>query len=371
MEDLILLDAIERYLRNEMNASEKQEFENLRVQSPEIDMMVVEHKLFLHQMENFAAHRELKHELFEIHTKLESSGEILNQNNPAPVVPLYKKYKRTIAIAASIASVTALCISMIVSYFSPSVDQSKLQQLSKDIENIKKTQVYQNHTLNQVKAVVQSKIPANAVLTGGGSAFLLDGKGYLVTNAHVLKGNSAVVADYNGKEFNADILHIDNAKDLAILKINDADFKAAKQPPYALHRGETELAEELYTLGYPKNNEIVYNRGYLSAQTGYNSDTISCQISLPANPGNSGGPVFNSNGEIIGVLSAREMQSQGVVFAVKTKEIIKLVTELKSADTSFNKLKLPAGNQLKGLSRNKQVDKVQHFIYQVKAYNAN
>lgn len=371
MEDLILLDAVERYLRNEMNPSERQEFEKLRIQSPEIDIMVVEHRLFLHQMENFSAHRKLKHDLLEIHHALENTGDIVNQNNPAPVIPLYKKYKRTITIAASIASITALSISMIVSYFSPSVDQTKLQQLSKDIENIKKTQVYQNHTLNQVKAVVQSKIPANAVLTGGGSAFLLDGKGYLITNAHVLKGNSAVVADYNGKEFNADILFIDKVKDLAILKINDQDFKAAKQPPYALHRGETELAEEVFTLGYPKNTEIVYNRGYLSAQTGYNSDTISCQISLPANPGNSGGPVFNSNGEIIGVLSAREMQSQGVVFAVKTREIIKLVEELKAADTSFNKLKLPANNHLKGLTRNRQVDKVQHFIYQVKAYNAN
>lgn len=374
MEDNILFDAVERYLKGEMPASEKAYFEQLRKDNAEIDMLVVEHKLFLHQVDDFAERKNLKHLLHETHAKLVDRGDISESDLPqtsGKVIFMWKKYRRVISIAASIAGVTALIISALVAYLTPSLDQNQLQQLSKDVEKIKLTQHVTNQKLNQVSAEVRSKIPANAEITGGGSAFMIDAKGYLVTNAHVLKGSNAVVSDNEGKEYNAKIAYIDEKRDLAILKINDADFKSPKSLPYNFRKSATDLGEELFTLGYPKNNEIVYSRGYMSAQTGHESDTSSCQISLPANPGNSGGPVFNHNGEIVGVLSTREIRSQGVVYAVKTKEIIKLIDELKAADTSFQRLKISAANSLKGLDRTRQVKQVQNYIFQVKAYNTN
>ena len=98
---------------------------------------------------------------------------------------------------------------------------------------------------------------------------------------------------------------------------------------------QADLAEPIFTLGYPRNDEMVYGQGYLSAKTGLNGDSLSCQITIAANPGNSGGPVLNQNGEVIGVLSTRQVSAEGVVFAIQSKYIHSVLNELKKADTSY------------------------------------
>ena len=150
---------------------------------------------------------------------------------------------------------------------------------------------------------------------------MIDPKGYIVTNAHVI-GNSTVVIVQNSKghDFNARIVYISPNADLAFLKIVDSDYKAAPSLPYAISKGNIELGEAIFTLGYPRD-EIVYGEGYLSAKTGYRGDTLACQIAIAANPGNSGGPVIDKNGEVIGVLSNRQSQAQGEVFALRSKSI--------------------------------------------------
>lgn len=128
------------------------------------------------------------------------------------------------------------------------------------------------------------------------------------------------------------------------------------------------MGERVFTLGYPRN-DIVYGEGYLSARTGYNSDSLTYQVQISANPGNSGGPVFNDNGEIIGVLSTRQAQAEGVTFAVKSKNIYSLVEEMKKTDSSIAKIKLPLHNSLKGMERQKQISKVEDCVFYVKAFN--
>ena len=75
-------------------------------------------------------------------------------------------------------------------------------------------------------------------------------------------------------------------------------------------KSSTDVAEPIYTMGFPRN-EIVYSEGYLSAKTGFKGDTLSCQLGIAANPGNSGGPVFNHDGEVIGILSTKEAEAEG------------------------------------------------------------
>ena len=365
MDDILLLEAIERYLSGDMNPAERNYFETLRKNTPEIDQMVVEHSMFQHQMDIYSLHRNLKHSLQEAHTKLLLKGDI-NEGGELTtkgrVIQLYNKYKRVTAIAACVGGIIAMVISGLVVYFNP-VSGNQIEQLSKAIEVIKRNQQYQGNLINDVK----SKIPENARLISGGSGFLIDTKGFIITNAHVLKGSGAIVVNNKGEEFNATIVQIDAAKDLAILKIKDADFQPLASIPYSIRKNNSDLGEQVFTLGYPRN-DIVYGEGYLSARTGYNNDSLSYQVQISANPGNSGGPVFNNNGEIIGVLSTRQAQAEGVAFAVKSKNIYAIIEEWKNSDSTSEKIKLPLHTTLKGMDRKKQIARVEDCVFYVKAF---
>ncbi len=371
MEDILLLNSIERYLEGKMLADEKAFFEELRKTQPQIDQLVVEHKFFLHQMAEFGERNDFKNSLENIHERLSATGEIKNGSQSfgftAKVIQLWSRSKRVAAIAATIAGITALFITMLAMYFSPSVNKTQLEKLSRDIDQIKQSQQITNSVLRNA-AEPKPKIPKGATLTSSGTAFLIDGSGYLVTNAHVLTGAGAIVSDNNGNDFNSRILSVDREHDLAILKIDDKDYKSTGALPYSIKKTQPDLGEELFTLGYPRD-EIVYNMGYLSAKTGYNGDTSSCQLSLTANPGNSGAPVFNTNGEIVGIITTKQAQAEGVVFALKSNNIFKMVDSLKTVDTSFKKLKLPAGTALKKLDRVSQVKKAENYVFLIKSYN--
>jgi S1-C subfamily serine protease len=92
------------------------------------------------------------------------------------------------------------------------------------------------------------------------------------------------------------------------------------------------------------------------------------QTDAAINPGNSGGPVLNNNGEVIGVLSTRQAQADGVSFAVKSKNIYEFVTELKESDNSLEKLKLPTHSSIRGVQRKQQIIKVADCVFNVKAF---
>ncbi|HTH31018.1 MAG TPA: S1C family serine protease, partial [Lacibacter sp.] len=359
------LDATERYLNGEMNAEEKAVFEKLRETNQEVDQMVVEHSFFLQQFERYGGVREMKHSLHEVHNQLLQDGEIKEEilSTSAKVVNMWKRYKRTMTIAASIAGLTALSISGMTLLFTPKGNEKAITDLSKKVSDLERTQRVQ---ANQINTVI-SKLEPGTIIKESGSAFLVDTKGYLVTNAHVVKNaKGAIVLNSKGAEFKAIIVKVDETKDIAILKIQDKDYKATGFLPYSIRKSSTDIAEPIFTLGYPRN-EIVYGEGYLSAKTGFNGDTLSCQIAVAANPGNSGGPVFNKNGEVIGILSTKETKADGVVFAIQSKYIIETVNQLKKDDSTVE-LKLPSKSSVKGMGASEQVKKIQDYVYMVKVY---
>ena len=368
MGDTKIIDAIERYIRGEMNPDERLYFENLRKTNPEIDQQVVEHTLFLQQMNRFGEWKKFRSVLNEVHTDLAEHGKInySRLTGKARVVYLWKRYKRVAAIAAIIAGVTTLTFTAMVNVFSPKADSEKLTELSREFQNYKAQSRTQANEINKIKTGLNNSKSVINDFKSGGTAFLIDGKGYLVTNAHIIRNSSRIVVVNNkNEEFSVTLVKIYAEKDIAILRIDDENYKPVSSLPYAIRRSPSDVAEPLYTLGYPRN-DIVYTEGYLSARTGLNGDTLSCQLGIAANHGNSGGPVFNHEGEVIGVISTKETQSEGVAFAIQSKYIFDAVDELKK-DSSYQSIRIPVKSSVHGMDVRQQVKKIQDFVFLVKA----
>lgn len=366
MNDIKILDAVERYIRGEMTPDERLQFENLRKTNTEVDQLVVEHTLFLQQLNHFGERKEFKSSLNDLHTDLTEQGKIdsMKLSGKAKVVYLWKRYKRVTAIAASIAGITAVSLSALVWAFAPKQDIG-FEALNREIKDLRNTTRMQGNEIKNVKNSIGNEKNNNIIYKSGGTGFIVDAKGYLVTNFHVVDKAENIAVQNSRGEFIAKVVYTDRAKDIAILKIVDDSFKPYASVPYSISKNSARLAEPIFTLGYPRN-EIVYGQGYLSSLTGFNGDTLSCQIEIAANHGNSGSPILNHNGEVVGILNARQNSTEGFTFAIQGKYIYKAIDELKKSDTSYQRVKLNSKSQIAGMERTAQVNKVEDFVYMVK-----
>lgn len=366
MNETQIMDALERYTKGDMSLQEKASFDELRRSNPEIDQLAVEHSYFLNQLDTYGTAKNFKHSLNEVEAKLLEEGIITKPQikGKAKVIYLWQKHRKNIAVAASIAAVISLFSTGILFNYTKKQGDANYQQL---VDKIERT----NKEVNKLKSSstqLNNNMPVKMepVVDYRGTGFLIDGKGYLVTNLHVLsKMKNIYVENSKGEYYNASAVYTDNNTDLAILKIVDTSFKVVNNIPYSIKKSNADLSEQFFTLGFPRN-EIVYGEGYVSAKSGNDGDSTAYQLTVSANPGNSGGPVINKNGEIIGIITAKDSKADGVVYAAKSKNIFKLIDELEKSDTTANQnIKIPTGSSLKGLDRTQQVKKMQEFVYMV------
>ena len=361
MDELLLIETVERYLKGEMTTQEKTFFEEIRKKNPDIDQLVVEHTFLFNELDKQANNKAFKHSLYEVENKLTEEGVISKKQltGKAKVVFLWKKYKRSIAVAASIAGLVSIVTTASISTYNNKLGKSDITDL---MAKIKKTE--------KDVATIKSSIKDNPVIQKNPSpdyratGFLIDGKGYIVTNAHVVNRLKTIYIENNkGEFFLAQTIYADKLTDLAILKINDTAFKTVYNLPYSINRTNSNLGEQIFTMGYPRN-EIVYGEGYVSAKSGNEDDSTAYQVSVSVNPGNSGGPVLNKRGEIIGIITSKNSTADGVVFAAKSKNIYKLLEALKEKGDTLT-IKLPNNTGLKGLDREQQVKKMEDFVFMV------
>jgi hypothetical protein len=364
MEQKQLLEITEQYLKEELSSDEKKAFEELRTNNNSVDQFVVDHHFFTNELEKYADLKRFKANLYDIHHTMKENGEILEikPQDRAKIIKFWGKYRRTIAVAASIAGITALLISGITVAFSPKTPLADIEELRRKVSKLEFKTNKQDLQLTSVR----QKIEPGLNVSFGGTSFLIDTKGYLITSAHVVNNAERIfVQNSKGEDLMAEILLTDLKHDLAILKITDEDFKPLSSIPYSFNKKKVAaIAEPVFTLGFPKD-EIVYGEGYLSSETGLLGDTMSTQITIPANPGNSGGPVLNSHCEVIGILNARQTRAEGVVFATKSKYIFTAIDSLKNLDSNES-IRLSNVSNVRNLNRVAQVSKIQNCIYMVK-----
>ena len=363
MDEILLLENVERYLAGEMPADERKVFEDLRTKNADIDQLVVEQTYFLQGLNKYGEIKTFRNSLQLVEAELLNEGlmAVPELEGTAKVVSLWNRYKRSVAVAASIAGfISFLTLGLMITYTKKYGNENYdvlVKELNKTNREVSKLKI-----TSSIPAVTPKPQP---IVDFRGTGFLIDGQGYLVTNAHVIsKMKNIYVENIKGQFFNAASVYTDNTVDLAILKISDTSFKSVTNLPYSIKKANSDLGEQFFTLGFPRN-EIVYGEGYVSAKSGNDGDTTSYQLTVSANPGNSGGPVVNRNGEIIGIITAKDSKADGVVFAVKSKNIFNLLDSLKKQDDTYEQIKTPVNTYLKGLDRVQQVKKMEDFVYMV------
>lgn len=171
-----------------------------------------------------------------------------------------------------------------------------------------------------------------------GSGFFISEKGYIATNHHVVDGAKQMQVTYkqNGqtKTYKAEVVVTDPTNDLAIIKIVDNSFVGLPKIPYVFTAKTEDVGTSVFALGYPKTQklgeEIKFTDGTISAKTGAQGDIRLYQISVPITHGNSGGPLFDKQGNLIGITSSGWDNEDNINYAIKSiylKNLIEVMPE--------------------------------------------
>lgn len=199
-----------------------------------------------------------------------------------------------------------------------------------------------------------------------GTGFALEG-GYIVTNYHVVEdARSIYILGIRGdfsRRYSTLIVATDRKNDLALLKISDPSFGGFGTIPYSVKTSVADVGEEVFVLGYPlistMGDEIKLTTGVVSARTGFMGDVTLYQISAPIQPGNSGGPLFDAQGNLVGIVNAKHKSAENVGYAIKTSYLKNLVESTTSAPI------LPNNNVIGTLPLTSKVKTLKNFVFMI------
>ena len=201
--------------------------------------------------------------------------------------------------------------------------------------------------------------------TGNGSGVIISNSGLIATNFHVIEDAEAIEVDflYNGqvKSFRAKVIRTDEVNDLAIIKIDDNSFEGLSGIKYNFKTRSSQVGESVFALGYPKalssmGKDIKFTDGKISSKTGFQGDVTTYQTTTPIQPGNSGGPLFDYKGNLIGINSSKIVSDDvdNVAYTIKSLYLLTLIDSMNEnvnlpSDTSL--YSLPLTSKIKQLSK--------------------
>jgi S1-C subfamily serine protease len=157
------------------------------------------------------------------------------------------------------------------------------------------------------------------IITGSGSGFVFSSDGFILTNAHVIDNSDRLnVTSLDGNEFTGELTGIDKDTDIAIIKI----FGTGYTPVKLGVSNDLKIGQLVIAIGNPLGYQHSVSTGVLSAvgrtmrtPGGHLIDDI-LQSDAPLNPGNSGGPLIDTNGEVVGINTAIIQSAQGISFSI-------------------------------------------------------
>jgi S1-C subfamily serine protease len=162
-----------------------------------------------------------------------------------------------------------------------------------------------------------------------GSGFFVGAAGYFVTNAHVVEHGKKFNVFHSGQPLKAELIKVNKSADLALLKVSES------VTGMEIAETDAELGEDVFAVGFPNPTiqgiEVKVTKGVISSSKGFQDDETRYQIDAAVQPGNSGGPLCNKSGQLVGVVVsglnqiavAKETGSipQNVNYAIKASEI--------------------------------------------------
>ena len=164
-----------------------------------------------------------------------------------------------------------------------------------------------------------------------GSGIALNSKVF-ATNNHVVDGATHLYVYFpeTKTRYKAETIRTDATNDLAIVRITDPDFKGFPAIQYGFKKALEDVGTDVFVLGYPRvdtmGEEVKLTTGVVSSRSGFQGNQSQYQVSAPVQPGNSGGPLFNDSGELIGIVSAKHTDgAENVSYAVKLSYLNDLI----------------------------------------------
>ena len=217
----------------------------------------------------------------------------------------------------------------------------------------------------------RQKRAKNGEWAGNGSGVIISKSGHIITNNHVIDDADDIevefILDDEVQKFNAEIVQVDKTNDLAIIKIVDVNFDGVANLPFNFKTRSSDVGTKVYAFGYPMalsimGKEIKVTDGIISSKTGFDGNITTYQITAPIQGGNSGGPLFDDKGNLIGINQAkiRNDIADNVSYSIKTSYVLNLIDILpKSID-------LPSSNKLANLPLTEQIKQLTKYVVLVK-----
>lgn len=202
----------------------------------------------------------------------------------------------------------------------------------------------------QAKAFTESKKQpvkqpnSQPQVQSSGTGFFVDTDGYMVTACHVVEEAKSIVVITSYGRFYAEVVAKDENNDIAILKVQGTGFSSLN----IASSSEVKTGDKVFTVGFPnidvQGTEVKYTEGSISSLSGINNDFRYFQISVPVQPGNSGGPLMDSNGNVIGIVVSKLSDTkmllykgtipQNVNYAVKSSFVLPYLKSIHGIETS-------------------------------------
>jgi len=192
-------------------------------------------------------------------------------------------------------------------------EKRKKEEEKKRIAEEKRKKEEEKRIAEKPKKKEPKQIPEDEkiVAAASGTGFFVSKSGHIISNHHVIEGCDTTKLTFKGKEVVADVLAVDKMNDLAILKANLIPNKV-----YSVAIEDAGLLEDIIIAGYPLGKKvsaaIKTSKGSVTALAGYGDNYSEFQTDAALNQGNSGGPIMNQKGNVIGVAVANYGKKVGV-----------------------------------------------------------